>query len=439
MLSPLPSPAPPTGSAPNPASPQWHAADAARHAGATELAELLRASRARTLALADAYVAALGEGLAIPYSVQCNPPLWELGHLAWFQEFWLVRNPQRAHGVLADPLHPRTPSRVAQADAWYDSSAVAHALRWHLPLPDWHATRAYLAAGLQDTLDLLKTAGEDDAALYFYRLALFHEDMHGEAAVYMAQALGIETPQTLLRPLAQPQGSTNPNSSTNASASLRMDAAHWQLGRPPANEGSDGFAFDNELGQHTVAVPACALDVAPVTWAQYLAFVEAGGYAHSQWWTPEGWAWRQTQTQPWPRYLRPAASVGGWEQQVFGQWQALDLQASACHLTYFEAQAWCHWAGRTLPTEAQWEHAALTRPDMHWGDVWEWTASTFAAYPGFVAHPYRDYSAPWFGSRPVLRGGSSATVERMVHPRYRNYFTPERNDIGAGFRSCVLL
>ena len=100
-------------------------------------------------------------------------------------------------------------------------------------------------------------------------------------------------------------------------------------------------------------------------------------------------------------------------------------------------QAWCQWAGRQLPTEAQWEKAALTQPDFQWGSVWEWTASTFMAYPGFLPHPYVDYSAPWFGSRPALRGASHATAPRMVHPRYRNYFPPERTDIYAGFRTCV--
>ena len=90
-----------------------------------------------------------------------------------------------------------------------------------------------------------------------------------------------------------------------------------------------------------------------------------------------------------------------------------------------------------LPTEAQWEMAAMTHTGFQWGQVWEWTASTFGAYPGFEAHPYRDYSAPWFGTHQVLRGASSATVGRMVHPRYRNFFTPERTDIYAGFRTCA--
>ena len=107
------------------------------------------------------------------------------------------------------------------------------------------------------------------------------------------------------------------------------------------------------------------------------------------------------------------------------------------HLSCDDAEAWCRWAGRRLPTEAEWECAALTQPAMRWGQVWEWTASGFEPYPGFVAHPYRDYSEPWFGSRRVLRGACVATAAIMVHPRYRNYFTPERCDIFAGFRSVA--
>jgi EgtB-related family protein len=114
-------------------------------------------------------------------------------------------------------------------------------------------------------------------------------------------------------------------------------------------------------------------------------------------------------------------------------------QQPAAHVTRHEADAWCRWAGRRLPTEAEWERAAVTQPQaMRWGDVWEWTASPFAPYPGFEAHPYRDYSAPWFDGRPVLRGASFMTQPRMKHPRYRNYFPAYRNDVPAGFRSCAI-
>ncbi len=415
-----------------PTQPSWQTAQAARTADVQALAQHLRASRARTLALLEAYEAALGPLLPVPCTPQLNPPLWEVGHIAWFQEFWLMRNPQRRLGVQADPQAVRAPSLLPQADALYNSSVVAHASRWHLPLPDLQATWAYLQATLDQTLALLAVEATNDAALYFYRLALFHEDMHGEAAIYMAQALGIAlTPALLCDQAARASGPVQ---------SLKLEAGDWALGYT-----GSGFAFDNELGPHSVQLDAYAIDDQPVSWRRYLPFVAAGGYVDAQWWSCLGWQWLQAgqgaALLAAPRYLRQVSQGHDgpvWAQCRFGQWQALDLDVPACHLSYFEAEAWCRWAGRKLPTEAQWERAAMTRPDFYWGEVWEWTASSFNPYPGFSAHPYLDYSAPWFGDRPVLRGASRATSACMVHPRYRNYFTPERNDIHAGFRTCTV-
>jgi ergothioneine biosynthesis protein EgtB len=238
----------------------------------------------------------------------------------------------------------------------------------------------------------------------------------------MAQALGVPIADPRWQPAALPA----------PPPALHQGAGPWRLGSD-----ADGFSFDNELGAHTVKLGDTAIDAQVLRWAEYLPFVESGGYSQSHWWTAAGQAWLASTGAKAPRYLQQEGT--GWYQWRHGVWQVLRQEEAACHLTAHEAQAWCRWAGRRLPTEAEWERAALTAgPAFRWGEVWEWTDSTFAPYPGFMAHPYRDYSAPWFDGRPVLRGASFMTQPRMRHARYRNYFRPERNDVPAGLRSCAL-
>jgi len=381
----------------------WSAADMARHANRATLANALVDARERTLRQFTAFERALGPSLRVPCASELNLPLWELGHIGWFADWWIARNPQLGRGLQADPLVARSPARqVARgvdAEALYDSSAIAHDHRWQLDLPDAETTRADLSASLAQTLALLWEAPDDDTGLYFFRLALFHEDMHAEAAVYMAQALGIDVGHPSPPVRAEPV----------EVRTVHVPATRWALGWS-----GPGFAFDNELGAHPIDVNAFEIDAGPVTWARYLPMVDAGLASV-------------------PRYLR--RTPRGWETQRFGTWHALELQAPACHLSATEAQAWCRWTGRRLPTEAEWEVAAHRAPGFAWGEVWEWTASAFAPFPGFAPHPYRDYSQPWFDGRPVLKGASSATHPRMRHPQYRNYFPAERTDILAGFRS----
>lgn len=359
-------------------------------------AALLQA-RERTLRLAGDFRAALGSTLQAPYAPELNPPRWEWGHVAWFQEWWVGRNPQRERGVQADPFAPRPAPLLPQADAWYDSSQVPHRTRWHLPLPDADATADYLERTLAWTLALLAALPSDagDDALYFFRLAALHEQMHAEAAEYMAASLDI------------PLGAAREPLRLGPRREIDVRAQRFQLGRA-----GSGFAFDNECGAHAVDLAAFTIDAEPVRWGDYLPFVESGGYDDARWWTP-----------------------AGWDQRRRGAWPARDEDAAALHLGAHEAEAWCRWAGRRLPTEAEWECAACTAEGFRWGAAWEWTASAFEPYPGFVPHPYRDYSQPWFGSRRVLRGAAPATAPALADAKYRNFFEPHRRDIFAGFRT----
>ena len=395
-------------------------AGAARQGDARALAAALGAARAHTLHLFDAWRQALPADMAVRYAPELNPPRWELGHLAWFEERWIARNPERLRGAAANPDTALAASLLPQADQLFDSSRVAHTTRWHLGLPSTAHTLRYAAQVRDRTLALLDRSASDDDGLYFFRWALLHEAMHAEAAVYAAQTLALPItaalPQT--SPAAGPAGTV-----ACAGGGFVLGAA------------TPGFVFDNERGAHAVELTPFEIDRSPVPWAAYRAFIDAGGYDEPAHWTAEGWAWRQRHSAGRPRHMTLAD--GAWQRAAFGAWVALADDEPVMHLTQHEALAWCHWAGRRLPSEAEWAWAAQHAEGFTWGEVWEWTASPFVPFPGFETHPYRDYSMPWFDGRPVLRGASFATTPWLKHPGYRNYFPADRNDLFAGFRSCA--
>jgi iron(II)-dependent oxidoreductase len=389
-----------------------------------------------------------------------NPTLWEIGHVAWFYEYFLLRR-----------LDGGAP-RLANADALYNSSLVPHDARWDLPLPDLYGTLDYLHAVREATIARLRgrPVGANETALAL--ITIFHEDMHGEALTYTRQTLGYPAPAEF------------DESDEDAGPWLgdaEVPGGEFMLGSAPRA----AFAFDNEKWAHPVTVAPFRIAKAPVTNAAFLDFVVDGGYRRRDLWDEEGWDWRQDAAALCPAYWREQDGV--WRERRFDRWQTLRPHRPVVYVNWHEANAWCRWAGRRLPSEAEWETAAAAEPapagglgvakrrypwgdhapnparanldgrrlgpvdvaaraagDSAWGcrqmlgNVWEWTMSPFLPYPGFSPDAYADYSAPWFGSRKVLRGGAFATRGRMISAAYRNFFTPERRDVLAGFRTCAL-
>lgn len=377
------------------------------------LAVSLREARGRTLALYGHLDLA---AVTVPCVETVNPPWWEWAHIAWFQEFWCLRDGRRGlDGGIA-------PSRLPGADALFDSARVPHDSRWSLAYPPDEVLREYMSGTLDATIARIAAMGEDE--LYFAHLSLLHEDMHGEALWMTLQQLGLPRPP-LPDALAPEVG---------VAFDIEFAAAEFEMGTPAS---SARFVFDNEMGAHPVRVEPFAIASTVVSQGEFLAFVEDDGYSRDEWWTPEGLAWRRGAGRSMPRFWRRDGGV--WQAATFDRWEPLLPGAAMVHVNFHEAGAWCAWADRRLPTEAEWECAARFGPDRGWrgGGVWQWTATPFLPYPGFAPGPYKEYSEPWFGTHQVLRGGSFVTRERIATARYRNFYRPHRDDVFAGFRTCA--
>jgi gamma-glutamyl hercynylcysteine S-oxide synthase len=425
-------------------------------ADAQALDDALIAARERTLAL----VSDLGTPqLRGPRLAIVNPPLWEIGHLGWFQERWCLRT--AADGTLGASI-------LANADALYDSAAVAHDTRWDLPLPSLDSTLGYLECVLERVRERLSREPEISDLAYFAQLAALHEEMHAEAFTYTRQTLGYGAPPA---PVSCPEASAAGPWTGDA----EIVGGDFLLGARPG----EGFVFDNEKWAHPVRIASFRMAKAPVTNAEFAAFVTAGGYVRRELWSDAGWSWRERARADHPVYWQ--YEDGRWFERRYDQVLPLIPHVPAMHVSWYEADAYCRWAGRRLPTEAEWEYAAASAPEeparkrrYPWGDaapgcehanlygaardridvaaltdgdsawgcrqmignVWEWTGSAFAPYPGFVEDPYKEYSAPWFGDHKVLRGGCHATRASLIRNTWRNFYTPDRRDVFAGFRTC---
>ena len=381
----------------------------------------LQDARRSTLGLFEALArAGYGQAAQVPLLAILNPPLWELGHIAWFAEWFVLREARSSR-----PGDAAGPSLLAHGDALFDSNTVAHGARWQLALPSTDVLESYCAEVLDKIRARLSHGPDDDAALYPYRLVLAHEDMHGEALLYTLQTLGAAPPTHLE---AEAMQATAPGELAFAGGPLLC-----------GGDQARGFVFDNERPALPCRVAPFVIDAGLVSNAAWLAFMQDGGYRHAPYWSEEGRAWLAETCRAAPRYWQPDAAGDGWHTVRFGRRVSLAPAAPVRHVSLYEAQAYCSWAGRRLPREEEWEYAASAgHPDFIWGDLWEWTASPFLPYPGFAADRYLEYSAPSFGSRQTLRGASFATPPRLRSPHFRNFYAPERDDIFVGLRTCAL-
>ena len=386
-----------------------------RTAAPDALALALQDARARTLAFFDRFAeAGMDDPSRVPLLPIVNPPLWELGHIAWFAEWYLLRGARSSA-----PEAALRPSLLAGSDAWFDSNTIAHATRWSLGLPAAGEVKAYCRAVLDGVLARLAKEEHSDAALYFYRLALAHEDMHGEAFAYTLQTLGLPWPGRAPAPQAP----------SAAAGELHFDGGAVELGSRPGS----GFVFDNEKWAQACELAPFRIDAALVSNADYIRFIAAGGYREPRFWSEAGRAWLAQQQAQAPRGWRREGEA--WYALRFGRPCPLVETEPVRHVSLYEAQAYCAWAERRLPGEAEWVRAAA-HPGFRWGGLWEWTASPFTPFPGFAPDAYREYSAPYFGTHQVLRGASFATPGRLRSAAFRNFYAPGRSDMFVGFRTC---
>jgi len=386
-----------------------------------------------------------------------EPPIWEMGHVGWFQEYWISRHLD-GHA----PLWPGS-------DGIYDAFNVSYTRRWDHGYPSRGQTLDYITEVLRRSVARLESREPDADDAYFYTLAAHHEDMHAENLTLILQTLGYRRPALAALAPASAERAYVPRDVDVPGGTVTLGAAR-----------DEPFVFDNEQWAHPVQVAPFRIASLPVTNAEFQAFVDDGGYRRREVWERRGWEWRRRERAEHPLFWA-RHDDGRWCERRFEAFVPLAPWHPVVHVNWYEAQAYCRWAGRRLPTEAEWETAATLDPAtgrkrrFPWGDgpptperanldfeaggvadvrafpggdspvgcrqmignVWEWVEDTFEPYPGFACGPYREYSEPYFGQKKVLRGGAWTTRSRLIRSTWRNFYMRHRRNIFAGFRTVA--
>jgi gamma-glutamyl hercynylcysteine S-oxide synthase len=416
----------------------------------------LQEARERTLELVAPFSDAELERVQ---STLMSPLVWDLGHIAAFEDLWIV------HRFGGEPL-----LRDELADV-YDAFETPRAGRGDLPFLRPPEAREYLREVRDRALQVIERQGVGDGVIA--ELILRHEQQHNETmlqTIQLAQLTGLGPFTEAASPGGAPAGNGASPSFTG------LELVEIPAGPCPIGAAAAGFAYDNERPRHHTDVRGYLIGRTPITNATYLTFVEGGGYERREWWSDEGWSWKEdydiTRPQSWTADLRSEWRLSGLE--------PLHPDRPVVHISWFEADAFARAHSGRLPTEIEWEKAATWDQEQEtsrrypWGedpivpgrhanvdqraggpvpvgslpdgaspygalgmlgDVWEWTSSNFSGYPGFAAFPYREYSAVFFGDQyKVLRGGAWATRPRVVTPTFRNWDFPQRRQIFSGLR-----
>jgi iron(II)-dependent oxidoreductase len=338
-----------------------------------------------------------------------SPLAWDLAHIGDFEELWLLRTIAGA-----EPIAPRY-------RGLYDAFEHSRRERAGLPLMPPEEARAYLAAVRERVLEVLDEIELDPADRlladgFVYGLVIQHEHQHVET---MLQTLQVR--EEAYRVPWSAHESPGPSA-----REVHVDAGPFVLGTS-----SEPWAYDNEREAHVVELDAFWIDSVPVTNDAYAEFVADGGYATRELWSDPGWHWRNEAALGHPEYW--TATADGWSRRELGRVAPLVPEQPVAHVCWYEAEAYARWAGKRLPTEAEWERAAPQLDGI--GHVWEWTQTSFGPYPGFVAFPYSEYSDVFFGDEyKILRGASWATHPVVARTTFRNWDYPIRRQIFSGFR-----